>query len=54
MKIDEAIETAKQWDRLYAQVMREQRKRDPDYRRIDQLKRTAVKVSKRLRRLMNW
>ena len=54
MKIDEAIETAKQWDRLYAQVMRELRKRNPDGQRISQLKRDAAKVSKRLRRLTGW
>ena len=51
---NEAIETAKQWDKLYAQVMRELRKRNPDQQRISQLSRNARKVSKRLRRLMGW
>ena len=55
MKItNEAVETARQCDRLYAQVMRETRKRHPDGQRIDQLKRDAAKVSTRLRRLMGW
>ena len=54
MKIDEAIQTARQWDKLYAQVMRELRKRNPDQQRIGQLRRDAAKVSTRLRRLMEW
>ena len=54
MKIDEAIETAKHWDKLYAQVMREKRKRNPDHQRIGQLSRDAAKVSTRLRKLMDW
>ncbi len=54
MRIDEAIETAKRWDKLYAQVMRELRKLNPDGQRIGQLRREAAKVSTRLRRLMGW
>ena len=54
MKIDEAISVARQFDRLYVQVMRERRKSDPDRQRISQLSRDARKVSKRLRRLMGW
>ena len=54
MKIDEAISVARQFDRLYVQVMCELRKRHPDTRRISQLKRDADKVSTRLRRLMGW
>ena len=54
MRIDEAIETAKQWDKLYAQVMRELRKRNPDQQRIDQLSRDARKVGARLKKLMGW
>ncbi len=54
MKIDEAIQTAKRWDKLYAQVMRELRKANPDHQRIGRLKSDAIKVSRRLRRLMNW
>lgn len=55
MKItNEAIETARQFDRLYVQVMREKRKRNPNSQRIGQLSRKARKVSTRLRRLMNW
>ena len=34
MQIEKAIETAKQWDKLYAQVMRELQKRNPDQQRI--------------------
>ena len=54
MKIDEAISVARQFDRLYVQVMRENRKSDPDRQRISQLKRDAAKVGARLRRLMGW
>ena len=54
MKIDEAIEVARQFDRLYVQVMREQRQRNPNSQRISKLKRDAVKVSARLRALMAW
>lgn len=54
MITNEAIEVARQFDRLYAKVMRERRKRHPDTRRISQLKRDADKVSTRLRRLMGW
>ncbi len=54
MKINEAISVARQFDRLYAQVMRELRKRNPDHRRIKRLGRDAAKTSKRLRRLMGW
>lgn len=50
----EAIEVARQFDRLYVQVMRERNKRHPDSQRISQLKRDAAKVSTRLRRLMGW
>ena len=54
MITNEAIEVARQFDRLYAKVMRERRKRNPSSERIDQLKSKAVKVSTRLRRLMGW
>jgi len=54
MKIDEAIETARQWDKLYAQVMRELRKRNPDQQRISRLSRDARKVGARLRKVMGW
>ena len=54
MVTNEAIEVARQFDRLYAKVMRERRKRNPDSQRIDQLRREAVKVSTRLRQLMGW
>ena len=54
MQIEKAIETAKQWDKLFAQVMRELRNRNPDGQRIGQLRREAAKVSTRLRRLMGW
>ncbi len=54
MKIDEAISVAKQFDKLYVQIMREQRKSNPDHRRISQLSRDARKVSARLKRLMHW
>jgi len=54
MKIDEAISVARQFDRLYVQVMRELRKRNPDQQRISRLSRDAAKVSTRLRRLMGW
>lgn len=50
----EAIKTARQFDRLYVQVMRERRKRNPDQQRISRLSRDAAKVSTRLRRLMGW
>ena len=55
MKItNQEIETARQWDNLYAQVMRELRKHNPDRQRIKSLSRDAKKVSTRLRRLMGW
>ncbi len=54
MITNEAIEVARQFDRLYAKVMRERRKRNPSSQRISQLKRDAAKVSKRLRRLTGW
>ena len=54
MKIDEAIEVARQFDRLYVQVMRETSKRNPNSQRIGQLKRDAAKISTRLRVLMGW
>ena len=54
MITNEAIEVARQFDRLYVQVMRERRKRHPDHQRIGQLKRDAAKVSTRLGRLMGW
>ena len=54
MKMDEAIETAKQWDKLYVQIMREQRKRNPDQQRISRLSRDAGKVGMRLKKLMDW
>ena len=54
MKIDEAISVAKQWDKLFAQVMRELRKRNPDQQRISRLSRDARKVGARLKKLMGW
>ena len=54
MKINEAIETARQWDTLYAQVMRELRKRNPDQQHISRLNRDATKVGARLKKLMGW
>ncbi len=51
---NEAIETARQFDKLFAQVKRESSKRHPDHDKIEQLKRHAVKTSKQLRRLMGW
>ncbi len=55
MKVtNEAISVAHQFDRLYASVMRELRKRHPGGQRIEQLKRDAARVSTRLRRLMGW
>ena len=50
----QAVQTAKQFSRLYAKVMRETRKRNPNSQRISQLKSEAAKVSTRLRRLMAW
>ena len=52
MKIDEAISVVRKFDRLFAQVMREQRKRNPDQLRIKRISRAARKVSKRLSRLL--
>ena len=54
MRLDEAIQTAKQWDKLYAQVMRELRKANPDQQRIGRLSRDARKVSARLKKQMDW
>ncbi len=54
MKIDEAIEVARQFDRLYVQVIREKRKRNSDRQRIAQWKQAAAKVSTRLVGLMGW
>ena len=54
MITSKAISVARQFDRLYVQVMRETRKRNPDHQRIGQLRREAAKVSTRLRRLMGW
>ncbi len=51
---NEAIETAKQWDKLYAQVMRELRKANPDQQRIGRVSCDARKVGMRLRKLMDW
>ncbi len=51
---NEAIETARQFDKLFAQVRRERSKRHPDHDKIERFKRRAVKTSKRLRRLMGW
>ena len=51
---NEAIETAKRWDKLYAQVMRELRKRNPDQQRIGRLSRNARKAGTRLKKLMDW
>ena len=50
----QAVQTARQFSRLYAKVLRENRKRHPDSQRIAQWKREAVKVSTRLRALMAW
>jgi len=41
MITNEAIEVARQFDRLYVQVMREQRKRNPDQLRIKRISRAA-------------
>lgn len=55
MKItNQAVETARQWDTLYAQVMRELRKRNPDQQRISRLSRNAKKVGTRLKKQMGW
>ena len=58
MKIDEAIETARQFSKqvrhLVAQRKEESRRRYPDNERIDLLRREAIRTSKRLRRLMGW
>ncbi len=51
---NQVVETARQFDRLYAQVMRELRKRNPDSQRISQLSRDARMVSARLKKLMGW
>ncbi len=50
----QAVETARQFTRMYVQVMRETSKRNANGQRIGQWKRDAAKVSKRLRRLMKW
>lgn len=50
--INQAIETARQFDRLFSQVKREQRKRSPDQQRIKRLSRAAKQVSKQLSRLL--
>ena len=42
----QAIELARQFDQLFAQVKRERCKRNPDYQRIGELKSAARKVSK--------
>ncbi len=52
--INQAVETARQWDKLYTQVIRELRKRNPDQQRIGRLSRDARKVGTRLRKLMDW
>ena len=52
--MNEAISVARQFDRLYVQVMRERRKRHPNSQRISQLSRDARKVSARLKKLMGW
>ena len=51
---NEAIESARQFDKLFAQVKRERSKRHPDHDEIERLKRRAAKTSKQLRRLMAW
>ena len=51
---NEAISVARQFDRLYVQVMREKRNGNPDRQRIAQWKQAAVKVNARLVRLMAW
>jgi hypothetical protein len=50
----EAISVARRFNHLYVQVIREQRKANPNRQRIAQWKRDAVKVSARLRVLMAW
>ena len=50
----QAVEAARQFSRLYVQVMCETRKRNSSSQRISKLKRDAVKVSARLRALMSW
>ena len=54
MITSKAISVAGQFDKLVAQIKREQRKRHPDGDKIERLKSTASKVSKQLRRLMGW
>ena len=46
--MEQAIQLARQFDRLFAQVKREQGKRHPDQQRIKRLSRAARNVSKRL------
>lgn len=50
----QAVQTARQFNRLYVQSMRERRKRNPSSQRLGQLRRDAAKTSKLLRRLMGW
>ena len=52
--MEQAIQLARQFDKLYIQIMREQRKSNPNQRRISQLSRDARKVSARLKKLMGW
>ncbi len=54
MITSKAIRTAQQFNRLYVQVMREKRKRNPDRDKIERLKNTAARTSTRLRELMGW
>lgn len=52
MLTNKAIKVARQFDKLFAQIKREQRKRNPTQQRIKRLSRVARNVSKRLSRLL--
>ena len=52
MLTNKAIKVARQFDKLFAQIKREQRKRNPNQQRIKRLSRVARNVSKRLSRLL--
>ncbi len=52
MKLSQEIILAREFDKLFAQIKREQRKRPPDQLRIKRLSRAARKVSKQLSRLL--
>ena len=50
--MEQAIQLARQFDRLFAQVKREQRKRRPNFDKIHRLKHAAAEVSKQLSPLL--